>query len=122
MRTSNTAKLIASLVLSSALVLTALGAASLVYPQILGNGHDIAQGLFDGKLAPLLLVALLFLKPLATIACVRSGNLLIVSGQLCFGSEGKLVAKGQLGGAVSTEDGQKAARACAVNSLAVMVR
>jgi enamine deaminase RidA (YjgF/YER057c/UK114 family) len=31
---------------------------------------------------------------------------------------GKLVAKGQLGGGVSTEDGQKAARACAVNLLA----
>ena len=31
---------------------------------------------------------------------------------------GKLVAKGQLGGGVSVEDGQKAARACAVNILA----
>ena len=49
---------------------------------------------------------------------VRSGNLLVVSGQLCFGTEGKLVAKGQLGGGVSIEDGQKAARACAVNLLA----
>jgi len=51
---------------------------------------------------------------------VRSGNLLIVSGQLCFGAEGKLIAKGQLGGGVSIEDGQKAARACAVNLLAQM--
>ena len=49
---------------------------------------------------------------------VRSGNLLVVSGQLCFGADGKLVAKGQLGGGVSIEDGQKAARACAVNLLA----
>jgi len=49
---------------------------------------------------------------------VRSGNMLIVSGQLCFGSDGKLVAKGQLGGGVSMDDGQKAARACAVNWLA----
>ena len=58
-------------------------------------------------------------KPIANyVACVRSGNKLVVSGQLCFGDEGKLVAKGQLGAAVSVEDGQKAARACAVNLLA----
>jgi enamine deaminase RidA (YjgF/YER057c/UK114 family) len=48
---------------------------------------------------------------------VRTGNLLMVSGQICYDS-GKLVAKGQLGGGVSIEDGQKAARACAVNLLA----
>ena len=49
---------------------------------------------------------------------VRTGNVLIVSGQICFGADGKLVAKGQLGGAVSIEDGQRAARACAINLLA----
>ena len=49
---------------------------------------------------------------------VRTGNLLTVSGQLCFGGDGKLVAKGQLGAGVDVEDGQKAARACAVNLLA----
>jgi enamine deaminase RidA (YjgF/YER057c/UK114 family) len=48
---------------------------------------------------------------------VRTGNLLIVSGQICFDSEGKLAAKGQLGGGVSIEDGQKAARAAAINVL-----
>jgi len=52
------------------------------------------------------------------VGFVRSGNLLVVSGQLCFGAEGKLVAVGKLGGAVSIEDGQKAARQCAVNLLA----
>jgi len=61
-------------------------------------------------------------KPPAPIAnyvpFVRTGNLLTVSGQLCFGGDGKLVAKGQLGGAVSIQDGQKAARACAINLLA----
>jgi enamine deaminase RidA (YjgF/YER057c/UK114 family) len=41
-----------------------------------------------------------------------------VSGQLCFDLTGKLVAKGKLGGNVSIEDGQKAARACAINLLA----
>ena len=49
---------------------------------------------------------------------VRSGNMLVVSGQLCLGPDGNLVAKGQLGGAVSMDDGQKAARACAINLLA----
>lgn len=49
---------------------------------------------------------------------VRTGNLLNVSGQICLDSEGKLVAKGRLGDGVSIEDGQKAARACAINLLA----
>ena len=58
-------------------------------------------------------------KPIANyVACVRTGNMLVVSGQLCFGAEGKLEAKGQLGAGVSVEDGQRAARACAVNLLA----
>jgi enamine deaminase RidA (YjgF/YER057c/UK114 family) len=52
------------------------------------------------------------------VPSVRSGNMLMVSGQICFGADGKLVAKGQLGAAVSIEDGQKAARACAINLLA----
>jgi enamine deaminase RidA (YjgF/YER057c/UK114 family) len=60
-------------------------------------------------------------KPAAPVAnyvpFVRTGNLLMVSGQICLDS-GKLVAAGQLGGGVSIEDGQKAARACAVNLLA----
>ena len=61
-------------------------------------------------------------KPAAPVAnyvpFVRTGNFMVVSGQLCLDAEGKLVAKGQLGGAVSVEDGQKAARACAINLLA----
>src|SRR6267142_2409988 len=52
------------------------------------------------------------------VGFVRTGNLLVVSGQLCFDGAGKLVAAGKLGGAVSIEDGQKAARACAINLLA----
>jgi enamine deaminase RidA (YjgF/YER057c/UK114 family) len=52
------------------------------------------------------------------VAFVRTGNSLMVSGQLCFDNAGKLAAKGQLGSGVSIEDGQKAARACAVNLLA----
>ena len=49
---------------------------------------------------------------------VRTGKLLVISGQLCFDAEGKLVAKGKLGGGVSMEDGVKAAQACAINLLA----
>jgi len=52
------------------------------------------------------------------VGVVRSGNQLVVSGQLCFGPNGKLVATGQLGGNVSLEDGQKAAHTCAINLLA----
>jgi len=52
------------------------------------------------------------------VPSVRTGSMLTVSGQICFGADGKLVAKGQLGAAVSIEDGQKAARACAINLLA----
>jgi enamine deaminase RidA (YjgF/YER057c/UK114 family) len=58
-------------------------------------------------------------KPVANyVPFVRSGNMLVVSGQLCFGNDGKLVATGRLGGGVSIEDGQRAARACAINVLA----
>jgi enamine deaminase RidA (YjgF/YER057c/UK114 family) len=49
---------------------------------------------------------------------VRTGSLLFVSGQICFDGQGKLVAKGKVGGNVTIEDGQKAARACSINLLA----
>jgi enamine deaminase RidA (YjgF/YER057c/UK114 family) len=51
------------------------------------------------------------------VPSVRTGNLLMMSGQICL-DDGKLVAKGQLGAGVSIEEGQQAARACAVNVLA----
>jgi enamine deaminase RidA (YjgF/YER057c/UK114 family) len=61
-------------------------------------------------------------KPPAPIAnyvpFVRTGNLLTVSGQVCFDGDGKLVARGRVGDAVSIDDGQNAARACAINLLA----
>ncbi len=52
------------------------------------------------------------------VGFVRTGNLLVVSGQVCFDAEGKLVAKGKLGAGVSIEQGAAAARACAINLLA----
>ncbi|WP_284177096.1 RidA family protein [Rhabdaerophilum sp. SD176] len=49
-----------------------------------------------------------------------SGSLLIISGQVCLGTDGKLAErhKGKLGGAVTMEAGVEAARFCAINVLA----
>ena len=51
---------------------------------------------------------------------VRTGNLVIISGQLCLGLDGKMsdTHKGKLGAEVSMEAGQEAARLCAINLLA----
>ena len=50
-----------------------LGTVSIEYPQVLGNGKDIAQLAFTNQVAPMLLLTLLFLKPAATLMCVGSG-------------------------------------------------
>jgi len=55
-------------------VFTALGAASIAYPQLLGNGLDIVQLSVLGKFSFGLLAVLLVLKPLATAACLGSGS------------------------------------------------
>lgn len=53
------------------------------------------------------------------VPCVRTGNLLFVSGQLPMGSAGIDPAhKGKLGAGVSLENGQAAARQAALNVLA----
>jgi len=76
-------------------------------------------GMIEKKLASLGISLPTPASPIANyVPFVRSGNLLVISGQLCFGADGKLAAKGQLGAGVSIEDGQRAARACAVNLLA----
>lgn len=51
---------------------------------------------------------------------VRSGNLVVISGQLCLGLDGKLGPAhiGKLGAEVPVEAGQAAARLCAINLLA----
>jgi chloride channel protein, CIC family len=56
-----------------AVALGLLGVVSIRYPQVLGNGKDIAQRAFVDGLSPALLLVLLFLKPMATIACLGSG-------------------------------------------------
>lgn len=50
---------------------------------------------------------------------VRSGNLVFVSGQVSRQADGTAVT-GKLGGAVSLEQGQAAARICAINLLAAI--
>jgi enamine deaminase RidA (YjgF/YER057c/UK114 family) len=76
-------------------------------------------GMVDKRLSELGIVLPVPASPIANyLGFVRTGALLVVSGQLCFDTGGKLIAKGKLGQNVSIEDGQKAARACAVNLLA----
>jgi len=75
-------------------------------------------GNIEKKLSELAIVLAPPAAPVANyVPFVRTGNLLMVSGQICL-DDGKLVAKGQLGAGISVEDGQKAARACAINLLA----
>jgi len=76
-------------------------------------------GTVERKLADL---GVMLHQPAAPVAnyvgFVRSGHLLFVSGQICLDADGKLVARGKLGADVTVENGQKAARACAINLLA----
>lgn len=51
-----------------------LGATSITFPQLLGNGRDVAELAFTGRVAPLLLLALLLLKPAASLLCLTSGT------------------------------------------------
>ena len=59
--------------LAPVVVLGLVGAVSIPFPQVLGNGRDVAELLFNGQVAPGLLVCLLLLRPAATILCLGSG-------------------------------------------------
>jgi enamine deaminase RidA (YjgF/YER057c/UK114 family) len=81
--------------------------------------EDFMAGAIEKKLAELGITLPTPATPSANyVPFVRTGNILVVSGQICFGADGKLVAAGKLGGGVTIEDGQKAARACAIQVLA----
>jgi len=54
-------------------VLGLLGLGSIEFPQLLGNGKDVSALAFTGRVAPLLLLTLVFLKPAATVLCLGSG-------------------------------------------------
>jgi enamine deaminase RidA (YjgF/YER057c/UK114 family) len=76
-------------------------------------------GTVEKKLAELGITLPTPAAPVANyVPFVRTGNVLVISGQICFDANGKLVAKGKLGGNVSIEDGAAAAKAAAVNLLA----
>jgi chloride channel protein, CIC family len=60
-------------VLAPIVIFSALGALAIQYPQLLGNGKELAQLAFVGQLSVGLLAVLLVLKPLVTAACLGSG-------------------------------------------------
>ena len=75
----------------------------------------------DTKLAALGITLPAPAAPVANyVPYVITGNLLIISGQLCFGLDGKLsdAHKGKLGGEIFNEAGLEAAKLCAINVLA----
>jgi enamine deaminase RidA (YjgF/YER057c/UK114 family) len=75
-------------------------------------------GIIDKKLEELEIVLPTPAAPVANyVGFVRSGRLLFVSGQICL-ADGAVVAAGKLGGTVTVEQGQRAARTCAINVLA----
>lgn len=54
------------------------------------------------------------------VPVLRTGNLVFIAGQVCFGPDGTLAErhKGKLGAEVSDEMGREAARLCGINILA----
>ena len=79
--------------LAPLVALGAIGALSIPFPQVLGNGKDIAELAFTSQVAPAALIALLLLRPLASLLCLGSG----VPGGLFTPS---LAAGALLGGAL----------------------
>lgn len=59
--------------LAPVLALTLLGMVSIAFPQLLGNGRDVAELALNGQLGAPLLLALLLLKPAAILLCLGSG-------------------------------------------------
>ena len=59
--------------MAPAAALLVLGAASIRFPALLGNGKDLSALAFDGRLGPGALLALLALKPAATLLCLVAG-------------------------------------------------
>ena len=79
------------------------------------------MGAIDSRLAELGLDLPKAPPPAANyVPALRSGNLIFIAGQVCFGTDGKLSDrhKGKLGAEVSDEMGREAARLCGVNVLA----
>ena len=79
------------------------------------------MGTVENRLAELGITLPTPAAPVANyVPVVRTGNLVVISGQLCLGLDGKMADahKGKLGADVSLEAGQEAAKLCAINLLA----
>jgi len=75
---------------------------------------------FEKQIAGLKLVIPTLSPPLGTyVPAVKTGNLVITSGQLPL-SDGRLLFKGRVGKEVSLENGQRAAKAALINALAAV--
>ena len=74
----------------------------------------------DAKLASLHLTLPAAPKPAGSyVPCVRTGNLLIVSGQLPFAA-GQLLFTGKVPSRVALDQAQECARQCVLNALAIV--
>ena len=72
------------------------------------------------KLAQLGLTLPIAAKPVAAyVPAIRTGNLVFTAGQLPL-VDGKIVATGKVGGAISPEQGKELAQICALNALAAV--
>lgn len=84
-------------------------------------GEEAGLSAVANRLAELRIVLPKAAPPVANyVPFVLTGNLLVISGQLCLGPDGKIADahKGKLGAEVAAEAGQEAARLCAINVLA----
>jgi chloride channel protein, CIC family len=61
------------ILVSLPVALTILGLVGIAYPQLFGNGKDMAHSAFLGQYGATLLLALFILKPLVTSMCLGSG-------------------------------------------------
>jgi enamine deaminase RidA (YjgF/YER057c/UK114 family) len=87
--------------------------------QVISERGRNMTGTVEQKLAAQGVVLHAPASPVANyVGFVRTGNLLFVSGQVCFDAQGKLIAKGKLGAGVTVEQGNAAARGCGINLLA----
>ncbi|MDP9065902.1 MAG: chloride channel protein [Pseudomonadota bacterium] len=55
------------------ITLGALGFVSIPFPQVLGNGKDVAQLAFNNQFSATLLISLLILRPLSSVLCLGTG-------------------------------------------------
>jgi enamine deaminase RidA (YjgF/YER057c/UK114 family) len=79
------------------------------------------MGRVEKRLSELGIVLPVAAAPVANyVPFVMTGNLLVISGQICLGADGKIAADhtGKVGGGVSPENGKAAAKLCAINLLA----